>query len=692
MIKNLLTFCLCLPFALLAQTEANCRFPFQAKANEALVHVWLQDKPTLDSQQVAKIKQKRISSRYAQATVDSLWQQAKNWLQDRLGEDILCRHVSGSFPHFTGEGDNFFLFEFRFDHNPQRPRSDFFSFQLVFKRLAGQWQLQPPTFLPPCHLFPDSCQVRYDRNETRQLAQQQGIRADERFGLLLLNRPHNQPFIYKIHKTHAAGQCQDSVWLFDRRTGIFGPPTVARTPQCVTYEEMIAQTPIIVEAQELRGYSFQAGTSILTSHAYRVLQVFKGDSIPDFIEVVQGGGQIKSLSSHWSHGTVPFLDRGQTGLLFLQAFSRKYAHTRAADSSYFRYKPYIPYGTQLAYGRPSGPVCEERIADPEHLLFAPIEAHTGHARTYRQPGQLRNEQLLEQMRRWGYGYRCGQAGVLVHLNAQSWEQEQVLSVALEASPTPIYLDSIRLLIRYDTSILGTAPVADSLLSMYDSHTLNIPSLTYYDSKLMDAEAGVLALELVRKLADRRHPNVALQPNGYALPLALLQLKLPPIRPQTVRFELVDFDAQPGGRYVRMPEGQFHPLAFVAGVKVGLIDPNAPLQLDTLRTQKIAYPPQRKYWQTTLYGEGVQDTHLEVWVPIWIAGKSGGKIPSYQCLPPQLQSLTPDGGLHLIIKAAKQIMDTELPIQLRNGPIYLARPGRGEGMQVLKLDNLPIKEE
>lgn len=685
--KNITLVLLLFPIFSYCQTGDPCRFPSSPDVDAALVQVWLTAKPTQDSVQLAKIRQKKANSRHGKAVADSLWQLTIAWLTERLGEKILCEHVVGNFPHFIMDSDRMFGTQFIFHEKPFGGRDHFFSFQIYFeKQPVGGWKLVAPDFLPECRTDPSRCQFNIDEKTAKKIAKENGIQETDGYSIQVYRAAHDRPFDYQIRKPKAAGECQDSVWWLDRRTGQLSPPRQERDRHCTTYLEMVEQSPVIVEVQELGGHSFRAGNDILTSHAYRVLQVFKGDSIPDFIEVVQGGGDLKHESSSWSHGTVSFLSAGKTGLLFLQDFSRRYVHTKDAGPEYFRYKPYIPYGDQLAYGGMTPIVREARLLDPEHLLFAPIEAHTGKPRQRRQLGKVRDEKLLETMRKWGFGYRNGQPGLLVHLYAD--DDEPWMSVSIEAAPVPVYLDSVNIHLRYDTTLLGTKPAANGNIRVANTtpnNNFSIPK--HHDAYLTDVSPGLLSLRLVSTAADRLDPHFAFQPNGYKMPAAILHLDLPAERAKALQLELVDFDEQPGGQYVDFTQKSFGPLGYVAGVSAARFRANLPLSCDKGASDTLRYNKEHRQWQTILHGAGLDDPTLEVWAPVKVVGQDGTFIPSYQRLHEWSLYRRPEGGLLLRIEEPYNKDLSQMPIRLRSGVVYLARPGDWKAGEVLEVGYL-----
>jgi hypothetical protein len=599
-----------------AQSPEDCVFPYGATADEALVKVWLTRKPNLSEAVEQRIRQKRLGSRHGSGSENIIWDATVEWLEDRLGKQVLCEQVAGSFPHFHFETDSTFVFQFQLYEEPMDLRSDFISFQMPFRKIDGHWVLDPPLNVPDCKRYPERCRYSINRNEAKAIAAEHGLEGR----LQVVQSRERRPDLYEIWQLGAAGECRDSVWTLDRVSGAMTFAKIQRQIGCVTYKELITGSSVIVEAQNMGDKQcFETGKGhIVTKHSYRVLRVFKGDSVPNFIEVVQMGGQLQGKATHISHGTVSMLGHRESGLLFLTPFAGLLLGDTVSVEKYFRYAAYDPYRTQLSYGQANRYITEERVRHPEKLLWAPIEQETGRERAWRQPGHLLSEALEGQLKELGYGYAIGKPAV--HVSLHAYEREPWMALHLKASPVPLYLGDLSLRIAYDTSVFGQQPVADSLVYLaadLPEYGFSLP--TGINVNYTDVRPGVLEVQLQHKSLGKAPPKFVLQPNKKIGLSIVLGVKLPEQQLQTLAFKALPPAEQPGGRYYDFADQAYKPLSYVLGVKEARFFPNTPWDVpETAALDTMQHDAEKKVWRAKL-AHIPPDEAVEVWVPVVMTG-------------------------------------------------------------------------
>ena len=107
-------------------------------------------------------KLERFRAAMEEEPLDSLFRFSRQYLSERMGEEIFCRRVRlwpSSFNYWRGQVDFVFHFYFKEDFEKKRTRSQI---KLRFKKQKiGTYEFSPPDNVPACAERPEECEFNF---------------------------------------------------------------------------------------------------------------------------------------------------------------------------------------------------------------------------------------------------------------------------------------------------------------------------------------------------------------------------------------------------------------------------------------------------------------------------------------------------------------------------------------------------
>lgn len=451
--------------------SAQCRLLLDASLDSTLNFLWEHYLENGEARYKDNYRKKYEQGKQAAAKprFDSLFRATRDYLIEKLGEDIFCRRVDMDlWTAYKFYRTNYTIqYRFFFDDPNKDNESSFQQYSFYFepdKKTGAVLEAHFPN-VPDCRNNPALCNFQVaNEKQALQIAEEAGF-LDGMYHNVP-RRGHNQ-WVWEVEKL-LNDDCKAQKILIDMYTGEVSYSDYYNWWGCTPLKDKVGKSPIVIEGTPLEeeGGYYHKG-NIWSRRLVEVNKIFKGDVKAGVVEVITQGGQMGNRFQSLSHGQIGLPGKGETAIFFLQPPTPSDDPWNGSGvDSLSPYPVYYVYGYEPLVLYPGGSQATSFTLDIERHTYQAIEAAAGQQRQNRILPAVDKEgfetwaiehNLSVPIRELGLEY------VIIPQNPAKYQDSISFYIGINSPASHSYLARGRFMLQYNPAVFGDSIVSKGRL-------------------------------------------------------------------------------------------------------------------------------------------------------------------------------------------------------------------------------------